>query len=64
MLRVLEAIPDPIKLKCDVAAISTAGLAFFKVIPWPELAACAAFVYTLLRIAEFVVRWAKGKREE
>lgn len=49
--------------KADGAAVGTAFLAYFKVIPWPELAACAAFIYTILRTVQFVVDWIKRKRK-
>lgn len=52
---------NDVKTKVDCAAVGTAALAFFKAIPWPELAACAAFFYTALRIVEFVVAWVKGR---
>jgi hypothetical protein len=58
---VIIPLSDAAKDKTDAGAIGTAVLAFFKVIPWPELAAFAAFVYTVLRIAEFVASWIKGK---
>lgn len=57
----LIPVSNDVKTKVDVAAVSTAGLAFFKAIPWPELAACAAFVYTVLRIVEFLWAWIKGR---
>lgn len=47
-------ISDAAKAKGDVFAVSGAALAFFKAIPWPELAACASFIYMVLRIAEIV----------
>lgn len=55
-------IPDAAKTKVDVCAIGTAALAYFKLIPWAELAACAAFVYTALRIVEFCIAWIKGRK--
>lgn len=57
----LIPISDAAKAKGDVAAVGGAALAFFKLIPWPELAACAAFIYTALRIAEVVWNWFKKK---
>jgi hypothetical protein len=36
--------------KADAGAVGTAALAFFKVIPWPEIAAFLAAVYTFLRL--------------
>jgi hypothetical protein len=58
----LIPLSNDIKVKTDVCAIGTAALAFFKAIPWPELAACAAFTYTVLRIVEFVWAWIRGKK--
>lgn len=54
---------DPALNKVDGAAVGTAFLAYFKLIPWPELAACAAFVYTVLRTVQFLVDWIKRKRQ-
>jgi hypothetical protein len=53
---------NEVKTKLDFAAVGTAGFAFFKAIPWPELAACAAFLYTVLRIVEFLWAWFKGRK--
>lgn len=55
-------LPDAIKNKCDAGAIGTAAVAYFKLIPWAELAAFAAFVYTALRIAELLIAWIKGRK--
>lgn len=43
----------------DVTALSGTALAYFKLIPWAELAACAALIYTVLRIIEMVWAWRK-----
>lgn len=51
----LIPLSDMAKGRCDVAAVSTAALAFFKAVPWPEIAAFLASLYTALRIIEFVV---------
>lgn len=47
---------SPVGLKvADSTAVSTAFIGyFFKVIPWPEVAACLAAIYTLLRIIEWL----------
>jgi hypothetical protein len=59
----LIPVSNEVKTKLDLAAVGTAGFAFFKAIPWPELAACAAFFYTVLRIVEFLWAWFKqGKK--
>lgn len=42
----------------DPVAIAAAFLSFFKLIPWPEVAAFLAAVYTFLRICEWV--WEKS----
>lgn len=43
---------ENVKTAGDVTAVGTAFASLFKWIPWPELAACAAFFWTLIRIAE------------
>lgn len=57
----LIPISDAIKPKVDVAIGSGAILGYFKAIPWPEIAAFLACVYTLLRIVEAVWVWHKKK---
>lgn len=42
----------PVKTTTDVTAFGGAILGYFKAIPWPEVAACLAAVYTLIRIVE------------
>lgn len=54
-------ISDAVKNKVDVATASGALLGYFKAIPWPEIAAALACLYTLLRIVEVVYGWAKKK---
>jgi hypothetical protein len=58
----LIPLSDAAKEKGDVVATATAFFAFFKVIPWPEIAACAAFFYTALRIGELIWSWFRKKR--
>jgi hypothetical protein len=53
----LIPIPDNVKAKVDVVAVPTTLLGYFQSIPWPELAAAAACLYTLLRIAELIFGW-------
>ncbi len=48
-------------LKADAAAVSTAFLSFFKVIPWPEIAAFLAAVYTFVRLVGMAVRWFRNR---
>ena len=55
-------LSDPAKAKADVISIGTVVGAWFKAIPWPEIAACLAAIYTLLRIIELAVGWFKKKR--
>lgn len=55
---------DAVKHKGDVAAVGTAFLSYFKTIPWPELAAFLACVYTALRIVETVWAWMKKRRKK
>lgn len=62
--RPMIPLSDAIKTKTDVAAVSTAFAAWFKAIPWPELAACAALIYTSLRIAEMVYGWFRKRRHK
>lgn len=57
----LIPLSDPIKHKADFAAIGTTALAYFKAIPWPELAAAMACLYTALRILELLWGWVRGK---
>jgi hypothetical protein len=54
-------ISDAAKAKGDVAAVSSAVAAFFKLIPWPEIAAFLACVYTALRIVEW--GWERWKKK-
>ena len=54
---------EQLKVIGDSVAIPTAILAWIKAITIPEAAALAAFIYTVLRIAELVYGWfKKGKR--
>lgn len=49
--------------KVELPAVwTTVVLAYFKAVPWAELAACAAFIYTLIRIAQAMgwIRTRKG----
>lgn len=56
----LIPISDAAKVKADVAAVGGAAASFFKLIPWPEIAAFLACVYTALRIVEWAWdRWKK-----
>lgn len=51
----LIPLSDSVKAKGDVAAGLGAIASLFKLIPWPEIAAFLAAVYTALRIIEWVV---------
>lgn len=57
----LIPLSDTAKTKVDVATVVGTVLGFFKAIPWPEIAAFAAFIYTVLRIIELVWSWVKKK---
>jgi uncharacterized membrane protein len=47
----------PLKATTDATVVGSAFLGWMKVIPWPEFAAAAALIYTVLRIAELIVGW-------
>jgi hypothetical protein len=51
---VLIPVSDAIKTKLDVGVGGSVFLGYFKMIPWPEIAAFLAVVYTALRIVELV----------
>lgn len=57
----LIPLSDTAKTKVDVATITGVGLGYFNTIPWSSIAACAAFVYTALRIAELLYGWFKNR---
>lgn len=57
----LIPLSDAAKTKVDVVTASGSLLGVFKVIPWPELAAFLACVYTALRICELVADWWKKR---
>lgn len=60
----LIPLSDAVKAKADVVAVPSALLGYLKAIPWPELAAFLACIWTALRIAELVWGWfAKKKRK-
>lgn len=49
--------------KADVGAVSLAALSFFKAIPWPEIAAFLAAVYTFCRLVGWLITTVKGWRK-
>jgi hypothetical protein len=55
-------VSDAVKTKVDVGVGSATFLGYFKAIPWPEIAAFLACVYTVLRIVEVVRDWKKKKK--
>lgn len=58
----LIPLSGPAKNTSDVAVVSSATLGYFQAIPWPEIAAALACIYTALRIIELVWdRWKKRK---
>lgn len=60
--RPLIPFPDAVKDKVDVVAMPTALLGYFKAVPWPEIAAALACLYTLLRIIEVVAKWWRKRK--
>jgi hypothetical protein len=55
---------EQLKAVGDTVAVPTAVLAWLKAIPFPELAALAAFVYTALRIAELLHTWFNKRKRK
>jgi hypothetical protein len=49
------------KAKVDVVAMPSAMLGYFQMIPWAELAAALACLYTALRVIEMVIGWLRKK---
>ena len=47
--------------KVDMAAAGTGFLAFFKVIPWPEIAAFCSVAYFVARFVRWVWKWWRGR---
>lgn len=59
----LIPLSDDLKAKADVVAVPSALLGYFQAIPWPELAAFLACIWTFLRIAEMLWGWwLKGRK--
>jgi len=50
--------------RLDAAAVVTAFLSFFKLIPWPEIAAFLAALYTFLRLIGMAMTWLKTHRRK
>lgn len=50
----IKNTPEQLTKVGDVTAVVTAFLSFFKAIPWPEIAAFFAAVYTAIRIVDFL----------
>lgn len=59
--RPMIPLPDAVKTKVDVATAGSSLLGYFKAIPWPEIAAFLACVYTVLRIIEIAMAWWKKR---
>ena len=57
----LIPVSAAVKAKVDVVVVPTGLLAYFKMIPWPEIAAFLAVVYTGLRIGELLWDRFKGR---
>lgn len=60
----LIPLSDTAKAKADVVAIPSVFLGYFKAIPWPEIAAFLACIWTALRIAEMVWGWLNKNRRK
>jgi hypothetical protein len=58
---VLIPLSDAAKAKGDVTVVAGSLLGYFNAIPWANLAACLAFIYTALRIAEVLYGWFKNR---
>lgn len=54
----MKPLPPPIEIPVVWTAVL---LAWFKAIPWAELAACAAFIYTVLRLIGMAVDWLRRR---
>lgn len=59
----LIPIPAPAKLPTDVAVIGTSILGYFNAIPWSNIAAALAGLYTLLLISEKAWKFWKWLRK-
>lgn len=57
----LIPLSDAVKAKADVVAVPSAVLGYFSQIPWTDLAAFLACVYTGLRIVELVWGWLRKR---
>lgn len=57
----LIPLSDQAKGVSDTAVVSGSLLGFFKVIPWPEIAAFLACLYTAGRIIEMLLGWWRKK---
>lgn len=55
-------IPEPVKTKLDVAAISTGAAAYFHAIPWADIAGFLTCVYLGLRIVDVLSGWKKKRK--
>ena len=55
------SVPEHVKQAADAVTIPTAFLAWLKLIPFSEIAAALAAIYTALRIWEFVTKRRKRK---
>ena len=51
------SLPEQHLNRADAGAVATAFLAFFKLIPWPEIAAFLACVYTFMRLISMAHKW-------
>lgn len=55
--RQLIPLSSDTKIVADAVAVPSAFLGYLKAIPWPEVAAFLACIWTALRIAEMLYGW-------
>lgn len=54
-------LSDAAKAKTDAVVVGSTALGYFDKIPWTDVAAILACVYTALRIAELIHGWITRK---
>ena len=57
----LIPLSDGAKTKVDAVTVIGALFGWLKLVPWPEIAAFLACVYTALRITEMLWGWWKNR---
>jgi hypothetical protein len=58
---VLIPVSDAAKNKLDALAVGTGAVAYFKAIPWPEIAGALSCLYLTLRIIGWLWDRYKGR---